>query len=87
MNKTLKQRDLQLALTMGGTVNSVILSPIEYKNKTYYEVSVNMNTLEGVEEYSLITVKNRPQRWSSINKATETIKSLIPSLNEVIVKL
>lgn len=83
----LKQRDLLLLVKAGTKIGPVTLWPVEHKGKTYYEVHMVVGSKDSAESCVLITYKNEPQRWSSINKAIETLSQLMPALVEVIVKV
>lgn len=83
----LKQRDLLLLVKGGAKIDPVTLVPVEHKGKTFYEVHLSVNTIDGVEDCLLITYKNEPQRWSSINKAVDTLSDLVTGLKEVVVKI
>ena len=83
----LKQRDLLLLVKAGTRIDPVTLVPIEHKGKTSYEVHLKVGTKDSAETCVLITYKNEPQRWSSINKAIETLSEILPTLDEVIVKV
>jgi len=83
----LRQSELLLLLKGGATVNNVLFIPVDHKGKIFFEINLLISTREGEEKYLLITGKNEPQRWSSLNKATKTIGELIPELEEVRVKL
>lgn len=83
----LRQRELLLLLKGGATVDEVLFIPVDHKGKTYFEINLLISTKDEQEQCLLITGKNEPQRWSSLNKATETIGELIPELEEVKVKL
>lgn len=83
----LKQRDLLLLVKTGTRIDSVTLVPVEHKDKTYHEVHLLVGSAEHAEPCVIITSKNEPQRWSSINKAIDTLGALIPELEKVIVQV
>ena len=83
----LKQRDLLLLVKAGTRIGAVTLWPVEHKGKTFYEVHLIVGPEDAPEPCVIITSKNEPQRWSSINKAIETLSYLVPTLGEVIVKV
>ena len=73
----LKQRDLALLVKTKAVIKTIILRPVLMESgKVKYEIQVDIESEEGIEECLLITAKNEPQRWSSLNKAVEMLEDL-----------
>lgn len=83
----LKQRDLLLLVKGGAKIGPVRLIPVDHKGKVFYEVHLTIGAKESAEHCIIITSKNEPQRWSSLNKLTDTLSTLCPDLEEVVVQL
>lgn len=85
----LRQKELLLLLKGGARVDAMVLRPVfdEKKLRKYFEVFITLATTEGADEYLMLNAKNEPQRWASLNRVVDSFAELMPSLNEVVVKI
>jgi len=73
----LKQRDLEMLVKTKASIKTIVLKPVKtIDEKIKYEIRIDIENDQGIEECLLITAKNEPQRWSSLNKAVEMLEDL-----------
>jgi len=71
----LKLRDLSVLVnTKAVIIKRILLKPVMVDGKKKYEIQVDIQGDEGIEECLLITAKDDPQRWVSLNKAIDMLE-------------
>lgn len=70
----LTQRDLSVLTKTKAKINKIFLTPVLVKGKKKYEIHLEVEGDKGVEHCIVVTARNDPQRWTSINKAIDMLE-------------
>ena len=67
-------RDLAVLSRTKATIKTIRLVPVDCGGKRKYEIHLVVAGESGSEQCQLITNRNEPQRWASLNKAIEMLE-------------
>lgn len=70
----LTQKDLSVLARTKAKIKTIYLVPIDADGKRHYEIHLEVEGKIGIERCQMITAKNEPQRWSSLNRAVEMLE-------------
>lgn len=70
----LTQKDLTVLARTKANIKTIFLVPIDADGKRHYEIHIEVEGKKGIEHCQMITAKNEPQRWSSLNRAVEMLE-------------
>lgn len=82
----LTQRDLSVLARTKATIKKIRLVPVNSDGKQKYEIHLEIEGASGIEHCQMITNRNEPQRWTSINRAIEMLEEYTNEQEFVVVR-
>lgn len=82
----LTQRDLAVLARTKAAIKCIRLVPVDCAGKKKYEIHLELEGSSGIEYCQMITSRNEPQRWMSINKAIEMLEEYTSEQEFVVVR-
>jgi hypothetical protein len=70
----LTQKDLTVLARTKAKIKAIYLVPVDADGKRHYEIHLDVEGKSGIEHCQMITAKNEPQRWSSLNRVVEMLE-------------
>lgn len=67
-------RDLSVLVKTNAKIEGVHLVPVIANGKKKYEIHLEVEGEHGMEKCILVTARDKPQAWTSLNKAIEELE-------------